>query len=177
MKKIIVLSGKQYSGKDTVAKLLLEELYSFKRIGIGDAIKIMYGKKNGLTYEEIETDKSKYRTGLIELGDWGRRQDPDFWLNEILNMNSDIIVPDLRLEHELDIFKANNAYMIRVEASLDARKARGIITNENDLTEIALDNYTGWNYKIDNSCDYETLKLNIRPLIEDIKKYFKDVDY
>ncbi len=172
MKKIIVLSGKQYSGKDTVAKLLLNEFTSFKRIGIGDAIKIMYGKKNGLTYNDIEADKSKYRTGLIELGDWGRKQDPDFWLNEILKMQNDIIVPDLRLEHELDIFKSNNAYMIRVEASLDARKARGIITNENDLTEIALDKYTGWNYKIDNSFDLDTLKENIKPLIVDIKKYF-----
>lgn len=173
MKKLIVLSGKQYSGKDTVAKLLLEEFKSFKRIGIGDAIKIMYGRKNNLTYEEIEADKSRYRTGLIELGDWGRKQDPDFWLNEIINMKEDTIVPDLRLEHELDIFKSNNAYMIRVEAALEARCARGIITNENDLTEIALDEYSGWNYKIDNSFDFEILKENVKPLIEDIKEYFK----
>lgn len=173
MKKLIVLSGKQYSGKDTVAKLLLEEFKSFKRIGIGDAIKIMYGKQNGLTYEDIEANKSKYRTGLIELGDWGRRQDPDYWLNVILDMKDNIIVPDLRLEHELDIFKANNAYMIRVEASLEARKDRGIITNENDLTEIALDGYTGWHYKIDNSGNFETLKENIKPLIKDIKEHLK----
>ncbi len=173
MKKLIVISGKQYSGKDTVAKLLLAELKTFKRIGIGDAIKIMYGKQNGLTYEQIEADKGKYRTGLIELGDWGRRQDPDFWLNEILNMNEDIVVPDLRLEHELDVFKENNAYMIRVETSLDVRKTRGIITNENDLTEIALDGYAGWNYKIDNSYDFETLKTNVKPLIKEIKEYYK----
>ena len=168
MKKLIVLSGKQYSGKDTLAKLLLEEFKTFKRIGIGDAIKIMYGRQNALTYEQIEANKSKYRTGLIELGDWGRQQDPDFWLNEIIKME-----PDLRLEHELDIFKSHNAYMIRVEASLEVRKTRGIITNENDLTEIALDNYTGWNYRIDNSSDFEALKENTKPLIEDIKKYFK----
>lgn len=174
MKKLIVISGKQYSGKDTVAKLLLGELKSFKRIGIGDAIKIMYGKQNGLTYDEIEADKATHRTGLIELGDWGRRQDPDFWLNVILDMKEDTIVPDLRLEHELDVFKANNAYMIRVEASLEARKTRGVITNENDLTEIALDNYGAWNYKIDNSFDYPALQENIKPLVEDIKKYFND---
>ena len=166
MKKLIVISGKQYSGKDTVAKLLLGELKSFKRIGIGDAIKIMYGKQNGLTYDEIEADKATHRTGLIELGDWGRRQDPDFWLNVILDMKEDTIVPDLRLEHELDVF--------RVEASLEARKTRGVITNENDLTEIALDNYGAWNYKIDNSFDYPALQENIKPLVEDIKKYFND---
>lgn len=173
MKKIIVISGKQYSGKDTVAKLLLAELKTFKRIGIGDAIKIMYGKQNGLMFEEIEANKAVHRTGLIELGDLGRRQDPDYWLNIILNMDEDIIVPDLRLEHELDVFKANNAYMIRVEASLEARKARGVITNENDLTETALDGYTGWNYKVDNSFDYAVLQENIKPLIKDIKVYFR----
>lgn len=172
MKKLIVISGKQYSGKDTVAKLLLDELPTFKRIGIGDAIKIMYGKQNNLTYEEIEADKGTHRTGLIELGDWGRKQDPDYWLNVILDMDSDIIVPDLRLEHELDVFKANNAFMIRVEASAETRRIRGIITNENDLTEIALDNYTGWNYKIDNNSDYETLQRAVKPLIEDVIKYF-----
>ena len=126
-----------------------------------------------MTYDEIEADKATYRTGLIELGDWGRRQDPDFWLNEILKMDEDVIVPDLRLEHELDVFRANNAYMIRVEANLEARKTRGVITNENDLTEIALDNYKAWNYKIDNSFDYETLKNNVKPLIKNIQEYFK----
>jgi len=172
MKKMIVLSGKQYSGKDTVAKLLLCELKSFKRIGIGDAIKIMYGKRHSISVDEIEQNKAKYRTGLIELGDWGRKQDPDFWLNEIINMEHDVIVPDLRLEHELDIFKANNAYLIRVEASYEARCGRGVITNENDMTETALDSYKGWMYKIDNSSDLESLKKNVKPLISNIKEYF-----
>ena len=57
MNKIIIISGKQYSGKDTLAKILLEELSDFKRIGIGDAIKIEYGKMKNLTFEEIEKNK------------------------------------------------------------------------------------------------------------------------
>ena len=40
MNKIIVISGKQYSGKDTFAKILLQKLDGFKRVGIGDAIKL-----------------------------------------------------------------------------------------------------------------------------------------
>ena len=40
MKHILVISGKQYSGKDTLAKILLEKLDGYKRIGLGDAIKI-----------------------------------------------------------------------------------------------------------------------------------------
>ena len=50
-KKIIVFSGKQFSGKDTVAKILLGKLKDFKRIGIADAIKSEYSAKTGLSIE------------------------------------------------------------------------------------------------------------------------------
>ena len=53
-KRIITFSGKQYSGKDTAAKILMEALPDFKRCAMGDIIKIEYGRLNGLTYEEIE---------------------------------------------------------------------------------------------------------------------------
>ena len=52
--KIIIFSGKQYSGKDTIAKLFLAKLPDFRRCAMGDIIKLTYGKEKGLTYEEIE---------------------------------------------------------------------------------------------------------------------------
>ena len=36
MKSIVCISGKQYSGKDTLAKVLLKYLPDFKRMAIGD---------------------------------------------------------------------------------------------------------------------------------------------
>ena len=62
--RLIVLSGKQFSGKDTVGKILLEKFPSFRRIGIGDAIKIEYSRRTGLTREEIETHISSDGTEL-----------------------------------------------------------------------------------------------------------------
>ena len=156
MKKIIVISGKQYSGKDTLAKILLEKMPNFKRIGIGDAIKIEYGKRNNLTFEEIESEKHLYRSDLIDLGNWGRAQDPDFWLKNLAGMDK-IIVPDVRVEHELDFFKKMGAFLVRVESSIENRAKRGILTNANDSTETALDNYINWNMVIENNSDYQTL--------------------
>lgn len=52
--KLIIFSGKQYSGKDTAAKIMLEALPDFKRCAMGDIIKLTYGEQKGLTYEEIE---------------------------------------------------------------------------------------------------------------------------
>lgn len=172
MKKIICISGKQYSGKDTLAKILLCELEGFKRLAIGDAIKIEFGKLNNLTYEEIDSNKGIYRTGLIELGNKGRKIHPDYWLNKLIESDENIIVPDVRLLHEAEVFKNAGAFLIRVEAKADIRSKRGVITNSNDLTEIELDNYDGWDYKITNEGDFDKLKEDSKPLIHILKTRF-----
>ena len=82
--RIIIFSGKQYSGKDTVAKIMLAAMPDFRRCAMGDIIKLTYGKEHNLTYEEIEKNKPIYRQDLINLGNWGRSQDPDYWLKKII---------------------------------------------------------------------------------------------
>ena len=171
-KKLIVFSGKQFSGKDTVAKILLERLTSFKRIGIGDAIKMMYSKKTGLTLEEIEQNKSVYRQDLIDLGDWGRAQDPDYWLNSIVAYDGNTMVTDIRVKHELDLFRSHGAFAIRVEATEEARSKRGVLASKDDATETQLDAITDWDYVIENNEGYEELLVNVESLIDTIKEKF-----
>ena len=170
--KLIILSGKQFSGKDTVAKILLEQLEGFRRIGLGDAIKIELGKQKGLTFDQIENDKATYRPELIELGNWGRAQDPDYWLNAIINSDGNIIVPDIRVEHEYNKFKQNGAFAIRVESSEEERAKRGTIVSGNDNTETALDKIEGWDYVIENDSTYDALLTNVDDLIQKINKFF-----
>ena len=55
-RRIIIFSGKQYSGKDTVAKIMLSQIPSFKRCAMGDIIKLAYAKEKNITYEEIDTE-------------------------------------------------------------------------------------------------------------------------
>ncbi len=74
-KKIIVISGKQFSGKDTVANTLKTVLEDFKLAPLADAIKIEFGEEKNLTFNEIaqmlgeplNTVKSRYRRGLVLL--------------------------------------------------------------------------------------------------------------
>ena len=172
MKKIIVISGKQYSGKDTLAALLLNDLADFVRVGIGDAIKYEYAKKNGVTFDEIVENKHLYRSGLIELGNYGRSIDPDYWLKSIVGMKENVIVPDVRVEHEMELFKSYGAYSIRVEATYENRSKRAIITNADDLTETALDDYKGWDAIIDNNSDFSNLEKQEKDLLIKIKKFF-----
>ncbi len=165
--KIIIFSGKQYSGKDTAAKILLEELPDYKRCAMGDIIKLEYGRQHNLSYEEIEKNKSQYRAGLIELGNWGRAQSPDYWLEKIIATDGKIMVTDVRVQHEYDVFKNAGAISIRVEASRDVRAKRGDLVGEDDITEVGLDHITDWDYVIDNNSSYEEFKLKVLEL----KKY------
>ena len=172
MNKIIVISGKQYSGKDTLAKILLEGLSDFVRVGIGDAIKIKYASDNNLTFDEVEKNKHIYRSDLIKLGNWGRAQDSDYWLKNIVAMKQNVIIPDVRLVHEVEVFKSFNAFCIRVEASFENRSKRAVITNADDLTETALDNYDKWDFVVDNNSDYEHLKKQSNEILAILRKNY-----
>jgi len=167
--KIIIFSGKQYSGKDTVAKVLLEQMLDYKRFAMGDVIKLEYGKQKGLTYEEIEKNKPIYRQDLIDLGNWGRSVDPDYWLKKIISQEGKIIVTDVRVPHEYEIFKQAGAIAIRVEASRETRAKRGELVGETDVTEVGLDNITDWDFVIENNSNYESLKTKAFKLIEELK--------
>lgn len=169
-KKIIIFSGKQYSGKDTVAKIMLSEMKDFKRCAMGDIIKLTYGAKKGLTYDEIEKNKPIYRQDLINLGNWGRAQDPDYWLKKIIEQDGNIMVTDVRVPHEYEVFKNAGAIAIRVEATRETRASRGKLVGENDITEVGLDNITNWDYIIENNSDYETLQEKVAELINKISK-------
>lgn len=169
--KIIIFSGKQYSGKDTAAKIMLEKMPDFKRCAMGDIIKITYGKQKGLTYEEIEKNKPLYRQDLIDLGNWGRSQSGDFWLEKILEQEGNIIVTDVRVPHEYEVFKNAGAISIRVEASRETRATRGELIGETDITEIGLDHIADWDYVIDNNGDYENLVKQVNKIIEIINLY------
>ena len=166
--KIIILSGKQYSGKDTAAKILLQNLTNFKRIGLGDAIKIEYGEQKGLTFEEIEQNKARYRQDLINLGNKRRSEDKDYWIKKVIKMPGNIIVPDVRVKRELEFFKEANAITIRVEASRETRAARGTLIGETDVTEVDLDNIKDWDYVIHNDSTYENLQAETIKLAKEI---------
>lgn len=169
--KIIILSGKQYSGKDTVAKILLENLTNFKRIGLGDAIKIEYSEKTGIPFEEIEKNKHLYRQDLINLGNKRRSEDKDYWIKKVIAQEGNIIVPDVRVKRELEFFEAENAFKIRVDATRETRSARGQLVGETDVTEVDLDDIKDWDYRISNDTTYENLQTESLKLVEALKTF------
>ena len=170
--KIIILSGKQYSGKDTAAKILLEKLKDFKRIGLGDAIKLEYSEQTGLTLDEILKNKHLYRHDLIALGNKRRSEDSDYWIKKVIAQSGNIIVPDVRVKRELEFFK--NAFKIRVEADIEKRAQRGKLTSSDDPTETALDDVKDWDAVIFNNSTYVELEEQTLALIDRINSFFSE---
>ena len=166
---IIIFSGIQYACKDTAAKIMLDKMPNYRRCAMGDIFKLTYGAQKGLTYDEIEKNKAKYRSDLIVLGNWGREQDPDYWLKKIIKQKGNIIVTDVRVPHEYEVFKNAGAITIRVEATRETRAKRGQLVGENDITEVGLDNEKNWDYIIDNNSTYEYLKSQVEKIIDEIK--------
>ncbi|MBQ9688946.1 hypothetical protein IJV79_04865 [bacterium] len=173
MKKgIIIFSGKQYSGKDTVGKIFLEQLKNFKRCAMGDIIKIQYGKEHNLTLNEVEKNKAIYRQDLINLGNWGRSQSPDYWIKRIISEPGNLIVTDVRVQHEYETFKNAGAIAIRVEATPETRSKRGPLIGSDDVTEIGLDHIKNWDYVINNDGSYEDLVKNSLKIIKEIEEKY-----
>ena len=167
--RIIIFSGKQYSGKDTAAKILLSKMPDFRRCAMGDIIKLTYGKEKGLSYDEIEKNKAEYRQDLINLGNWGRAQSPDFWLDRIVEQDGNIVVTDVRVPHEYEVFKNAGAVAIRVEATRETRSSRGTLIGENDITETGLDDIKDWDYIIDNNGSYNELTFQVEKIVRKLK--------
>ena len=149
---------------------MLNQMPEYKRSAMGDIIKLTYGSQKGLTYEEIEKNKPIYRQDLINLGNWGRSQDPDYWLKKIIEQDGNIMVTDVRVPHEYEVFKNAGAISIRVEASRETRASRGELIGETDITEVGLDYINNWDYVIENNSDYESLKEKVFTIIKKIKE-------
>lgn len=161
---LIGIAGKQYSGKDVLARLLLEKLPHFQQVPLAGAIKEVYASQQGLSLEEIEANKAQHRPGLIALGDWGRRQDPDYWLKRALAKPGPKIISDVRLKREYDLLKAQGAFLIRLNADRDIRAQRGQIVSEDDPTERELDSVTDWDAVLSNNGSLEALKAQVDAL-------------
>jgi phosphomevalonate kinase len=169
-RKIIIISGKQFSGKDSVAAFISKFLPDFKQVALADAIKAEFGKEKKLRISEIERNKPLYRADLIALGNKRRAEDTDYWIKKVIAEEGNIMISDVRLNYELNTFKKYGAVTIRVNSDREQRAKRGLLTNETDLTETELDTIKNWDYIIENNEDLTSLKEKVRKIVQEIEK-------
>lgn len=167
MRTILGVSGKRGAGKSLLAKCLSE--IGWREVSFAAALKRRVREDFGLTLDQTDgccKEKStdylrEYYAGMgttdhvmwtprnimIEYGKFFRSVDPDFWVKqawrqiEQIPQNTPIVISDVRFLNETAFLKDRGAIIIRLE-----RDPKLNIYKEklNDITEVQLDNYSGF---------------------------------
>ncbi len=170
--KIYLISGKAHSGKNTVSGIMKEYLESkgnyVCEIGITRTIKGYARDYFGWDGNE----DTKPRKLLQDLGNTIREKNKYFHINrlcediEVLSRKFDtFIVNDIRLPLEIEEIK--NRFDNVISIGIEMENYVSPLSNEeaSDITEVALENYNGYDYKIINK-NIDELKQDVINILE-----------
>lgn len=182
---IISISGKIGSGKDTIADIIMQytpyHRWQVKKFAgkLKDIAEILTGVPK-INFEDQEFKQQDmgpewgmtYRDLLQKLGTEAMRNGlhKNVWVNALFadyqfNIDEDEqvsywIITDSRFPNELAAVKKHNGIAIKVIR--DSGNTIGIT----HTSETALDNYTEWDYVIDNNGTLEELKTQVLSILE-----------
>ena len=157
---IILISGKQGSGKTTLAKnleqKLIDKFIPTYRTRFAKVLYLMHdairdiGRKYGINFPEKNGPLLQYLGTDMVRTNYGA----DSWVNCVKNEISDflfpyvIIIDDCRFLNEMVAFDAegHDVLKVRLEANKESRKERTNAWRDNDShpSEIGLDDYDGF---------------------------------
>ena len=162
---IIGLSGYAQSGKDSVAKILVDN-YNFERIGFADALKdialsINPIMENGYSlsreikefgWDITKNARTEARRFLQELGTTLRdKVDKDIWVNIAMKKvaeYNDVVISDVRFQNEADAIRKAGGQIWRVERpNIHAVNSH---VSESDMDEWDFDAYVHNDGNLDN---------------------------
>jgi len=163
MKNGIIFSGKAGVGKDTVGLAVLElaknKGYNVFQYAFADALKEYssktYGYPNELNYSQegksfvVPKFNKTVRKLLNEVSKIKKKEKMTYWVDIILNKIKTekydlFIITDSRFLYEMEPFKKEGAFLVRINTDSKTRIQRGVdidTINSNDESEIELDNY------------------------------------
>lgn len=166
---IIVLSGKAKSGKDLVANRIIEYYKDKKCIKVAFASYLKMYVQNITNWDGSEIDKPRDLLQSIGIDLIKNKIDANLLIRRVCEdikvysyFYDVIIVTDARMQDEIKTLKNNfDCYTIRINRSNVCDK----LTKEqnNHITETDLDNYTNFDFVINN-------------IDEDLNKILKEVD-
>jgi len=153
VKKIILLSGKSKSGKDYIAKKLVENLPALL-LHINEYRKTSGDVESSDTVEKnmIKSEEEKYR------------EDPTIFCRMMIEQNDQLclsypiwIIDDVKYHTEIEFFKKyfNDCLLfVRIEASNDIRQKRGWnfqMDSNDSQSECQLDTNIQWSFVFSNN--------------------------
>ncbi len=176
---IILIAGKARSGKGTIAKVLKEHWEEEgKKVILSPYTKYLKQYIKDMTGEEITEEQKprellqKFSSELIKniLGYndfFIRRQIED--INIYSYFMDIIIIPDVRFPEEINKIKENFSNVISIGVTRKDFKSDLTKEQQNDITEISLDNYHEYDFEIKNNLGFD-FQNNILEIIQQIEE-------
>lgn len=170
--RVILISGKRFSGKDHVAHRLGAALsaagHRVHLTSLGSINKRLYAEAADVDPERLLNDrafKERHRPAMVAHHTALNRENPSWCLDAVVEQAREadaevLLISDLRTEDDLRWFQAmagdDPVVLLRVESSDEARARRGWVHDEvTDAlhTEVELDGFAAWTALLDNSAD------------------------
>jgi hypothetical protein len=189
--KIIALSGKKRSGKDTIyveaRHYFAEQDYEDKgykdhgtsigRVGFADPLKHEVSEVTGFTTSFIEEHKQEFRTLLQVWGTDFRRCfcGSDYWINKmdaIIKKSAkfyDILfVTDLRFKNEANFIKSVGGFVVHVERRVQ-EDPEATDQSHTHVSEKDMDDYSDFDYVLNNDKTEPELRESIGKMLDTLK--------
>ena len=171
--KIIILTGKAQSGKNSTANIIKKHLekQNKKTVIISYAKYLKDYAKEIIGWNGKESTKPREFLQQIGVELIKNQIDENMLINRIKEdikvyeyFYDVIIISDARFKDEIESIKTKNTVVIKIEG-----KENKLTTEEkNHITEIALDNYNKYDYIIENKTTKQNLKEQIKKIMEEI---------
>lgn len=172
--KLFILSGKARSGKDTVAKIIKDYYKNKDTIIVSFGYYIKDYAKRVSNWDGSE--ETKPRELLQQLGiELVKNQiDDKLFIKRVLDdikvfsyFYDVIIVDDARLIDEIEILKSTYRDSISIRVNRNNYDNKLTESEKEHLTEVGLDNYTNFDYLVENT-GYDKLKTDVENILRSI---------
>lgn len=165
----IAFAAKQRAGKDSAAAFILS-------INKG-TIKKFADPLYELTYfiqKRLGFPKEKDRWLLQTLGtDYARKRNPNIWIDKLFDSlpdtNEAILITDARFHNEFEACKKHGFMLVKIQASDQVRQLRGADKRAH-ASEVDMDEYTDYDYIIDNNGSLEFMQHQLIDMLEAFSK-------
>ena len=165
--KVILLSGKARSGKDTAAKVILKK-YNGATFAFADDIKKIAYKHFGWHGGKDELGREL----LQDIGTTGRNYNRDIWADKVVTKiqwwawqssdNQLAVVTDTRYPNEIQRIKHEFSDVVTIRITRDS------VEKLKHPSETALDQWTDWDYVVENNGSLEEFQKKILEIMEGI---------
>ena len=186
MIKVLLISGKAESGKDTIANMVMKKCVYETCYNLHIAGNVKRIARESFGWDGIKDARGRALLQLI--GDGGRQYDPDIWINEFLldldevaKVNKDrealIVVPDVRYKNEVRKIakwgQANDATILSIRVDRPNHKSR--LTDEQlaNSSETDLDDWGIWDIHFINDGNLDDLEVSVLNSLEVLRLDYK----